>query len=153
MGEDSTMSNNVYSELVTAMKHLTKKTIASTQPMNFVFGTVTSVKPLQITIGQKLVLGDEFLILTNAVRDHSVDITVNWTTENEQGHVHGNGNKGSDTTVSTEPHKHDIKGRKKITIHNGLTIGEKVLLLRAQGGQDYIVIDRVDEIPTTGEGS
>lgn len=145
--------NNIYGDLAQLLKTFTRNTMAATQPTDFVFGTVISDNPLQISVGQTMVLGDEFLILTNAVRDHSVDITVNWTTENEQGHVHGNGNKGSDTTASTEPHKHDIKGRKKITIHNGLTIGEKVLLLRAQGGQNYIVIDRVDEIITTGEGS
>lgn len=29
------------------------------------------------------------------------------------------------------------------TIHNGLKINEKVLLLRVQGGQQYIVLDRV----------
>lgn len=143
--------NNIYGDLAQLLKTFTRNTITSTQPTDFTFGTVTSVKPLQITIDQKLVLGDEFLILTNAVRDHSVDITVNWTTENETEHVHGNGNNGKPTDKTS--HKHAIQGRKKITIHNGLTLGEKVLLLRAQGGQNYIVIDRVDEIPTTGEGS
>lgn len=142
------MDNNVYGELLVALKHLTKKTISSTQPMGFTFGTVIGDNPLQISVGQKLVLGDEFLILTNAVRDHSVDISVSWTTVDDT-HKHGNGNDGQDTAETT--HNHKVQGRKKITIHNGLTIGEKVLLLRAQGGQDYIVIDRVDEVPTTGE--
>lgn len=142
--------NNIYGDFAQLLKGFVKTTVEGTQPMDFTFGTVTSTNPLQITIGQKLVLGDAFLILTNAVRDHSVDITVNWTTVDDT-HKHGNGNNGKDTAETT--HNHKIQGRKKITIHNGLTIGEKVLLLRAQGGQNYIVIDRVDEIPTTGEGS
>lgn len=37
-----------------------------------------------------------------------------------------------------------LGGTKQIcTIHNGLKINEKVLLLRVQGGQQYIVLDRV----------
>lgn len=129
--------NNVYGELVHAIKDLVKQTVKSTQPMDVVFGTVTSTNPLQIMINQKMVLSDEFLILTSAVRDHTVPVSMEWETEE---------------TKCETMHKHEIQGRKKITIHNGLTRGEKVLLLRAQGGQNYIVIDRVDEIPT-GEGT
>ena len=146
--------NNIWGEIAKLIEANARGAIAKTQPMNVLFGTVVSAKPLKIQINQKMVLTDEYLILTNAVRDYSVDITVGWTTEAEKEHTHGNGNLGSPTTGVTTPsggHNHKIKGRKKITIHNGLTIGEKVILLRAQGGQDYVVIDRVDEIPTTGE--
>lgn len=40
-------------------------------------------------------------------------------------------------------HAHDISGRKKITIHHGLKNGDEVILLRMQGGQKYIVLDKV----------
>lgn len=40
-------------------------------------------------------------------------------------------------------HDHSISGKKEITIHNGLKVGDEVLLLRMQGGQKYIVIDKV----------
>lgn len=33
--------------------------------------------------------------------------------------------------------------RKKITVHNGLVVGDDVILLRQQGGQKYIVADRL----------
>lgn len=112
------------------------------------YGRVTSVSPLVITLDSKKPLPAAFLTLTNAVKDHVVDITVSWQTE-EDKHKHGNGNDGQDTTEVT--HKHQIKGRKRITVHNGLTLGERVILLRKRGGQDYIVLDRVDEPKTTGE--
>ena len=32
--------------------------------------------------------------------------------------------------------------KKKITIHNGLVVGNEVILLRQQDGQKYIVVDR-----------
>lgn len=113
-----------------------------------VFGNVTRVNPLEITLDQKVKLPEAFLTLTNAVKDHAVDITVSWQTV-ENTHKHGNGNQGQPTAEAT--HKHDISGRKKIIVHNGLTLGERVILLRVEGGQNYIVLDRVDEAKTTGE--
>ena len=40
-------------------------------------------------------------------------------------------------------HAHSITGTKKMIIHNELKIGDEVLLLRMQGGQKYIVLDKV----------
>ena len=40
-------------------------------------------------------------------------------------------------------HAHDISGRKSMTIHHGLKVNDEVILLRMQGGQKYIVIDKV----------
>lgn len=152
-----------------SMKLLAKGVINASQLMDLRFGIVESVEPLKIRINPKMVLDDNYLILTNAVKDHAVDISVSWSTveddylhEGAMKHTHQPGQykdgEGSPLSgVSGAPvafdtkHKHDIKGRKKIIIHNGLTLGEKVLLLRTQGGQDYVVIDRVDEIPLTGE--
>ena len=39
-------------------------------------------------------------------------------------------------------HKHRYQGRKKWRVHNALKVGEKVILLRCDGGQKYIVLDR-----------
>lgn len=155
------------------VKCLAKGVIDASQPADIRFGIVESVNPLRIRINPQMVLGDEFLILTNAVKDHSVDVSVSWSTVSDDylktestlyAHTHKGqnyiGNAGKPLAGESDPmditkydttHHHDIKGRKKITIHNGLTVGEKVLLLRTQGGQNYVVIDRVDEIPTTGE--
>ena len=30
-----------------------------------------------------------------------------------------------------------------ITIHNGLVVGDKVILIRQQGGQKFVVLDRI----------
>ncbi len=122
------------------------------------YGRVTNVNPLEIMLDSQKPLSAAFLTLTNAVKDHTVDITVSWATVEDDylkpTHTHGNGNNGSPTASTTDfdtKHKHDIKGRKRITIHNGLTVGERVILLRKSGGQDYIVLDRIDEPKTTGE--
>lgn len=112
------------------------------------FGAVVSVNPLSIMIDQKNVITAEYLVLTKAVQEYTVDITVSWTTE-QNTHKHGNGNQGKDT--AEVEHNHNIKGRKTITVHNDLTTGEKVVLLRMQGGQKYLVLDRIDNVQTSGE--
>lgn len=40
-------------------------------------------------------------------------------------------------------HVHGYVGRKTFLVHNALVAGEEVLLMRMQGGQNYLVIDRV----------
>lgn len=137
-----------------SIKMLAVNAVRASQPADIKFGVVSSVSPLEIQLNQRMTLTDEYLILTNAVRDHAVDITVSWNTQPEKDHTHTNGNNGRPTGGLDEPqegHKHAISGRKKITIHNGLTVGEEVLLLRVPGGQHYVVLDRVDEVVTTGE--
>lgn len=50
-------------------------------PTSVLFGTVTSVEPLEITVEQKLKLTKEFLVLTKNVKDYTVDVTMDWNTE------------------------------------------------------------------------
>jgi len=89
-----------------------------------VYGTVLSVSPLEVQIDQKLTLKEEQLKLTRAVMDYEVEITVDHETEETDGHIH------------------EYKGRKKIKIHNGLIEGDKVTMIRAHSGQQYLIIDK-----------
>lgn len=55
-----------------------------------------------------------------------------------------NDNKSVKQTNINLSHSHSIKLEKKtIIIHNGLQVDDKVILLRMQGGQQYIVLDKV----------
>ncbi len=130
------------------MKLVAAGVINNMQMPEVYLGTVVSKDPLSIRLRADNILPANYLILTNAVKDHKVDIEVSWSTE-DNTHKHGNGNDGQDTAAVT--HKHAIKGRKTITVYNGLTEGEKVLLLRVQGGQNYIVVDRISTLQTSGE--
>lgn len=49
----------------------------------------------------------------------------------------------SESGATKLTHTHDIEGTKQMTIHNHLEKGEEVILLRMQGGQKYIVLDRI----------
>lgn len=120
------------------------------------FGTVVSVDPLKIKIDDQEPLDENWLVLSNMVRDHHVDCTVSMQTENDAfmnpSHTH-TGNMGSPTDSGNldVTHKHEIKHKIKVLQHYGLTLNEKVILLRMQGGEKYYVMDRVNVPPTNGE--
>lgn len=76
-----------------------------------------------------------FSILTNAVRDYTVRMTVDHQTEDTSG---GSGD------AAFASHKHAYKGTKAFRVHLALKAGEQVLLLRADGGQKFIILDRVE---------
>lgn len=143
------------SELVRAVKKAAMDAVKADKPVEVCFGNVVSVNPLKIFVEQKLTLGAEQLVLTKAVTDHWVDIEVSHFTVNDDfmmpDHTHGTPAGESDTGNLDTKHKHAYKGRKKIMIYNGLNTGEKVLLIRFDKGQRFVVLDRVCEHTTIGE--
>ena len=123
--------------LVKAVKRAAVDAVNAAKPVSYCFGEVVSTNPLKITIDQKMTLTAAHLILTNAVRDYVVYMTVDHSTDSASG---GSGDS------SFASHSHKYTGKKKYTVHLGLKKGEKVILLRCDGGQKFIVFDRV-EVP------
>ena len=109
-------------DLVEALRQLSADTGATLNPVISATGVVVSADPLKIQIDQKTTLLESMLRLTNAVKDHEVDITI-----------HG----------ISDSHGDSFSGLTTITVHNGLKVGESVFMVRDQGGQKYTVIDRV----------
>jgi len=136
-----------YSPLLEVIKQASADTMNAAKPFALTYGTVTGTAPLAIRIDQKLELGPAQLLLTSAVRDHSVEMTVSHWTEDETSHAHEVSGGGVAQPTS---HRHEYKGRKAFTMHLGLKMGEEVLLLRVQGGQKYIVLDRLNRIESNG---
>ena len=139
------------------MKQAGSSATEANNPVNVCFGKVTSASPLKILVEQKITLGSAQLILTRNVMDHDVMVTVDWgtntslsdhkhivdTTSDEGGtDSHTHLVSGNTDTVDLS-HKHTMNGKKKMTIHNALQKGDEVILLRMQGGQKYVVMDRV----------
>ena len=50
---------------------------------------------------------------------------------------------GGDSAFAS--HNHQYTGRKRITVHNRLNVGEAVILVRQAGGQEFIVLSRVNK--------
>jgi hypothetical protein len=124
-----------YNDLLVAVKQACAGTMGTMQLSTFEFGTVISASPLKIQAEQKKTLTKAQLVLTRNVTDFETEVTIDWKTE-EKGMSTGD-------SFSYQNHLHDVKGKKKILIHNALKTGDKVILMKQQGGQKYLVIDRV----------
>ena len=134
--------------LVMMIKRAAVDAVNAKDPMSLKIGEVVSTSPLKISINQKITIPASQLFLSNAVRDYTVYETVDHTTEIALSNVNSNAADLSETSENVETvnlkHSHAYVGRKKFTVHLGLKTGEKVLLLRCDGGQKFIVLDRLE---------
>ena len=121
-------------DLLNIVKKAALEAVNASQPSDFCFGKVISTNPLKISVEQKMTLGVAQLVLTRNVTDFKTKVTLNWLTETTSG---GSGDS------SFASHSHALSGKKEITIHNALQVGDEVILLKKKGGQKYLVLDRV----------
>lgn len=120
-------------DIMRDIRGIVLKAVNAQKLTNIVYGTVESISPLEVRVDPKLLLKQKQLKLTRAVLDYEVEMTVNHVTESAAG---GSGE------ASYASHNHAYVGRKKFIIHNALVIGDKVTMIRAHGGQQYLVIDK-----------
>mgnify|MGYP001038210315 FL=1 len=126
-------------ELVRLMKQAALDAVAAAKPVEVCFGKVTSASPLKILVEQKMTLGAAQLVLSRHVTEYVTAIS--------SGNIQDFYYEGTPPDVVTLPvkpipHVHAI-GKIQITVHNGLAVGDEVILIRQQGGQKYIVWDRI----------
>lgn len=95
----------------------------ASKPVNILYGTVTRENPIEITLNQQKILDTEDLVISERLTDHEVEVETHWPVTGGAG--------GS------------ISGTRKVKINNRLRNGEKVILIRQQEGQRYIVVDRM----------
>jgi hypothetical protein len=125
-------------ELIKTLKRTAVDAGQAEKPVEICFGKVTSASPLKILVDQKMTLGEAQLVLARHVTEYKTSITGG----NIQDYYYV-GTEPNVTTVPVSPsHKHAV-GKIQITVHNGLVVGDEVILLRQQGGQKYIVVDRI----------
>lgn len=86
-----------------------------------------------------MTLGAAQLMLCRCVTDHTIEMTVDHRTEDETEHVH----RTPEGVSAPTSHRHAYQGTKRFTVHGALKTGEQVILLRMQGGQKYLVLDRL----------
>lgn len=147
------------------IKRFAKNAVDSTMPFSFHYGTVKSTDPIEIEVEQKLILTENDLIFTTLVQDFDVDMYMEHEVE-ETDLIHKHDikidtlNAGNYPCTSThtitvqdspdaDKHIHEYKGVKTFTVNLKLAKDEKVLLLRIQGGQKFLVLDRVRTLNDT----
>ena len=107
------------------------------------YGTVISANPIKVQVTNLLTIPTALLVVPQHLTDYEVEVTVDWVTATDT-HTHDASNQdGTECTLQSNTHSHAVSGMKKMTIHNALKVGDKVALLRKQGGQSYFIIDRI----------
>ena len=132
-------------DLMNAVKKAAQEAVESSEPSGICFGKVISAAPLKILVEQKMTLGTAQLVLTRNVTDYVTMVTMQtmqWETLKEDK-THTHLVEGVKSETQSQKHTHDIKGTKQLTIHNALQVGDEVVLVKQQGGQKYLVVDRV----------
>lgn len=114
------------------MKSIMEAHIAASKPVHLNVGLVTASAPdpLEISIDQKLVLSADFLIVPESLMHLELQLQ----------HVHSYTDSADSGTASKQT---DEALPDPVIIRRGLGVGDRVLLLRVQGGQKYVVFDRV----------
>lgn len=107
--------------MIEIMKKAGVEAVGAANPVNILFGEVISLAPLEVRIDQRFILTKEFLIIPESLTRYEVDLTHD---HNYESGVNG-------------------KALFKLVIREGLKQGDKLLLLRVQGGQQYVILDKV----------
>lgn len=106
-----------HGDLVRIIKRMVKETVENEKPTRVMYGKVISTNPLKINIEQRMVLDKNFLVLSDRLTRKSTRIRIPST--NDQVDV---------------------------VFDNSLKVNDKVILLREQGGQKFIILDKVVSI-------
>lgn len=116
-------------ELLRIIKQAATEAVRAGKPADLAIGTVSSEDPLKIRLSKDREYDGDFLLLSRSVTDHKRTVTVprrEATTE-----------AGGTAILKKE--------EMEVTVHGALKKGEKVLLVRRSGGQQYVVLDRMVE--------
>ena len=102
-------------DLNESIKRIAINVMEQSKPANVMYGEVISINPLEICVDQKKTYPEDFFVLTRNVTDY-------------------------DTYIKKEDGE-----KEKYTIYNSLQKGDIVVLLRAQGGQEFVILDKKGE--------
>jgi hypothetical protein len=125
--------------LIEIIKMAAVDAVKASNPAAIVFGTVTRISPLKVNIEQRLTLDESHLVLTRNVTDYKTKISFdNPAIKNIVKSYSMDDVPGSNYKLTFEE-----VVKNEITVYNGLVVGEEVILLQVQGGQKYIILDRI----------
>lgn len=111
--------------MLEAIKQAAMDAIAASNPVAILFGEVTKTNPLEVNVDQRFTLTADFLIVPESLIMYEVDARHN--------HSYGEGTTGFGL-------------QDKLLIRRGLEVGDKLILIRMQGGQRYLIMDRTVEV-------
>jgi len=94
--------------MLDAIRKAAMTAVEASNPVAFLFGSVTQSNPLEVNVDQRFTLDADFLVLTEATAELKV-----------------------------------VVGSVEYVIRPALQAGDQVVLVRLQGGQRYLILDKV----------
>ncbi|MFD1203599.1 DUF2577 domain-containing protein [Sporosarcina contaminans] len=122
------------------VKRAAVKAVLAMNPVNVLYGTVEKAKPLEIRIHEKLKLTEEFLDVAEHLTRHERIISLDYQNPKKWPET-AIGDAAKDTSSSEGYTDYNLKYAKMV-FEDGLKKGDKVVLLRVQGGHRFLVYDR-----------
>lgn len=130
-------------DLLEIIKKAAVEAVDAKKPTGLLFGKVISDSPLKVLVEQKMILTMEQLVLCRNVTDFKTKISFD-NPNVKQTFTIWNVPETIESSQSKISFKSTIQH--DITIYNSLKTGDEVLLLRQQGGQKFIIVDRVVKV-------
>jgi len=112
--------------LLNVIKNAGLQAVSATDPVSVFYGTVESIAPLAVKVDQRFTLTSEFLVIPHCLTRYEVDLS----------HHHGITGGEGEITPSLG----------KLVIREGLQPGDRVILMRIQGGQQYLVLEKEGQL-------
>lgn len=117
-------------DLLSTIKQAAGDAIRASNPAAVLTGSVTKIKPLEVRVDQRFTLTSGLLIVPESLTHFEIEL--------QHTHQYTDTSDSGSTTRTTQPALND-----PIVIRQGLKVGDSVLLLRVQGGQKYVIMDRL----------
>ncbi|MGG1555006.1 DUF2577 domain-containing protein [Paenibacillus ferrarius] len=109
-------------QLANVIKQAGVGAVQASSPVNILFGVVSATNPLEVTVDQRFTLDEDFLIIPESLTEYKVSLA----------HTHS---YSGGTTGAALPDE--------IVIRRGLEVGDALILIRMQGGNQFLIFDRV----------
>lgn len=108
--------------MLDAIKRAATEAVNAAGPVVVQIGSVTKINPLEVLVDNRLTLTEDFLIVPESLAELKLDLR----------HTHTSGSGAVGEALAAP-----------VIIRKGLAAGDKLLLIRMQGGQRYVIMDRV----------
>lgn len=135
--------------LIELIKRASLDVMNNSQLCDLRYGTVVSTSPLKVQITNLLTIPSALLVVPKHLTDYQVECTITQPSRSISSTTEKSESLADETeTISEHTHEFNITtdgqtSRSAVIIHNALKTGDKVALLRKQGGQSYFILDRI----------
>jgi len=108
--------------LVNSLKRMNNNLNERNMNDKIIFGEVIEINPLKVKVDNRFIIDEDFLILTTNVKEKKLNL--------QHLHTYSGGNTGN--SLNDE-----------VVVIPALGVGEKVIVFRIKGGQEFIIFDRL----------